>query len=63
LLEQVGRHGYWQAWRATEETGYGAARVLGEVASEFGHARRTLNFLTDRYLFPLRDEWFPMAEG
>lgn len=63
LLEQVGRHGYRQAWRATEGTSHSPARVLGELASEFGHARRTLNFLTDRYLFPIRDEWFPVAEG
>jgi len=36
--------------------------VLEDLASDgFGRARRILNFLTDRYLFPLRDHWFPTA--
>jgi hypothetical protein len=63
LLERLGRRSYWLAWKATEAGGFGMARVLGEVASGFGIARRSLNFLTDRYLFRLREEWFPMGEG
>jgi hypothetical protein len=32
--------------------------VLAEVSENFAAARRVLNFLTDRYLFPLRRQWF-----
>jgi hypothetical protein len=39
------------------------ARILGEVASGFGMARRSLNFLTDRYLFRVRERWFPMGDA
>jgi len=63
LLEQVGRRSYYAAWKATEEIGGSMSRVLGEVASGFGQARRILNFLTDRYLFPFRDQWFPLPQA
>jgi hypothetical protein len=63
LLERLGRRSYWLAWKATGAGGFGVARVLGEVAAGFGTARRSLNFLTDRYLFRLREEWFAMGEG
>ena len=62
LLERLGRGAYRSAWQAAGTQGRGTARVLEEVASDgFGRARRVLNFLTDRYLFPLRDSWFPSA--
>lgn len=62
LLERLGRAAYRSAWEASGSRGRGTARVLEEVASDgFGRARRILNFLTDRYLFPLRDSWFPSA--
>ncbi len=32
-----------------------AARYMGE---HFSDARRVLNTVTDRYLFPLREQWF-----
>jgi len=35
--------------------------VLADVAQRFGQARRILNYLTDRYLFPYRGRWFPTA--
>jgi hypothetical protein len=63
LLEQVGRRSYYTAWKATEGIGGSMSRVLGEVADGFGQARRILNFLTDRYLFPFRDQWFPLPEA
>jgi hypothetical protein len=63
LLERVGRRSYWLAWRATETSGFDVARILGEVASGFGMARRSLNFVTDRYLFRVRERWFPMGEA
>ena len=32
--------------------------IVAEVAEQFDLARRVLNFMTDRYLFPVRDNWF-----
>jgi hypothetical protein len=63
LLERVGRRSYHMAWKATEDIGGSMSRVLGEVADGFGQARRFLNLLTDRYLFPFRDQWFPLPEA
>src|SRR2546427_187730 len=34
------------------------AAVLAEVSENFAAARRVLNFLTDRYLYPMRRQWF-----
>lgn len=58
LVERVGRASYLLTWRAIGRPETGPARVLVEVAERFGDARRVLNFLTDRYLFPLREHWF-----
>jgi hypothetical protein len=57
LLELVGRQAYRIAGKTVEERS-GMSSVLDDVAEGFGHARRVLNFLTDRYLFPLRSQWF-----
>jgi hypothetical protein len=35
------------------------SRMLREVAERFDQARRFLNHVTDRYLFPVRGRWFP----
>jgi hypothetical protein len=32
--------------------------VLSELAERFIDARRILNVVTDRYLFPFRAQWF-----
>lgn len=61
LLEHLGRRAYLVAGRSAQ--GYGAPAVLVHLSEEFGHARRTLNFLTDRYIFPVRNRWFPLGEG
>ncbi|MGI8824983.1 MAG: hypothetical protein ACR2JC_04930 [Chloroflexota bacterium] len=58
LLEQLGRRSYHLASRAAEPPS-GMSRVLAEVAEGFEQARRLLNVLTDRYLFPFRERWFP----
>lgn len=58
LLERLGRRSYRIVWQGTWEPRAGPARVLGEMAERFGQARRILNFLTERYLFPSRGEWF-----
>lgn len=57
-LERLGVGCYREATaRAVERTG--ALEILDEVADRFSHARRVLNFITDRYLFAERDRWFP----
>lgn len=57
LLERLGRRSYRIAQRAADRR-TAMADVLGEVSENFAAARRMLNFLTDRYLFPLRQRWF-----
>jgi hypothetical protein len=57
LLEQLGRRAYRMAQEATDHRTAMAA-VLAEVSENFATARRLLNFLTDRYLFPMRRQWF-----
>jgi hypothetical protein len=58
LLEMVGSRAYRMAARLAAG---GVASVLIDVADRFSRARRILTFLTDRYLFPVRDQWFPAA--
>jgi hypothetical protein len=57
LFELVGRRAYQAAAQATQRPG-----LLEDLAGNgFARSRRVLNFLTDRYLFPLREQWFPFA--
>jgi hypothetical protein len=57
LFELVGRRAYQAAAQATVRPG-----LLEDLAGNgFARSRRVLNFLTDRYLFPLREQWFPFA--
>ena len=57
LLEQLGRRAYRIAQRGADRRATMAA-VLAEVSENFAAARRVLNFLTDRYLYPMRRQWF-----
>jgi hypothetical protein len=57
LLEQLGRRAYRIAEQAADRH-TGMTAVLAEVSTNFAAARRVLNFLTDRYLFPMRRQWF-----
>jgi hypothetical protein len=57
LLEQLGRRAYRIAQQGADR-GATMAGVLAEVSENFAAARRVLNFLTDRYLFPMRRQWF-----
>jgi hypothetical protein len=57
LLEQLGRRAYRIAQHGADR-GAPMAGVLGNVSENFAVARRILNFLTDRYLYPLRRQWF-----
>jgi len=57
LLEQLGRRAYRIAQQGADR-GAPMARVLSDVSENFAVARRILNFLTDRYLYPMRRQWF-----
>jgi hypothetical protein len=58
LLERLGRRSYRMVSRQARTAQSGMALVLEDVAEGFSQARRVLNFLTERHLFPLRDAWF-----
>ena len=62
LFERLGSTWYRTATRLASATGVpvtGTFAVVGEVADHFHEARRVLNAVTDRYLFPMRSRWFP----
>jgi hypothetical protein len=61
LLEHLGRRWYRLAHDAIPAPVPRDVRVLGELAERFNQARRILNVVTDRYLFPFRDRWFHSA--
>jgi hypothetical protein len=50
IMEWVGRSAYRRAGEAA-------------LAADFRTARRLLNVLTGRHLFPIRERWFPGAAG
>jgi hypothetical protein len=52
----------WYALAAARTPLAALSHTLGEIAARFDQARRFLNHLTDRYLFPVRARWFPQAE-
>ena len=55
-LEEIGRRAYATSAQAARG---GTASLLKELSEQFSPGRRFLNRLTDRYLFPLRESWFP----
>ena len=62
LFERLGSTWYRTAARLASAAGVpptGTFAVVGDVADHFHEARRVLNAVTDRYLFPLRSRWFP----
>jgi len=59
FLEGLGRRSYRMASAGTLPGAAGMADVLAEMAEDFSLARRVLNVLTERHLFPIRDRWFP----
>jgi hypothetical protein len=58
LLERLGRRWYRLAYQAAPVR-TAPLRVMDEVAQRFDQARRILNLITDTYLFPFRQRWFP----
>ncbi len=65
LLEELGRRWYRLAAAAVPAPRSRDVDVVAELGDRFDQARRVLNLVTDRYLFPLRDQWFgaPPASG
>ena len=64
LLGQLGPR--WYAMAARSAATYGAPMtaalaVVDEMGERFGEARRVLNVVSDRYLFPLRERWFGLS--
>jgi hypothetical protein len=57
VLEWLGPRWYHAAAERTPVAGL--SRLLDDLAARFDQARRFLNHLTDRYLFPVRNRWFP----
>lgn len=59
LFEALGTRWYRLAAATAPRPLTASVRVVEEVAGRFSHARRILNHVTQRHLFPLRDRWFP----
>ncbi len=62
LLEQLGSRWYRAAWELTPVR---TARlsVVAEVSGRFRQARRVLNHMADRYLFPAGGPWFTRPQS
>lgn len=61
LLEMLGARWYAAAVTSARSAGHpvtSALAVAGHMAEHFHEARRVLNAVTDRYLFPWREQWF-----
>lgn len=61
LLEELGRRSYRAAYELLPEPRPLSVRVLSVLPERFGEGRRIVSFLTERYLFPRRDELFGRA--
>lgn len=60
-LELTGALRYERAARHPLAVRCGEAPVLSRLSGGFRLARKALNYLTDRYLYPFRASWFPAA--
>lgn len=59
MLERLGRHWYGLAARtAAPAPMTGTMAVVADVAEQFAAARRSLDYLTDHYMFAHRTRWF-----
>ncbi|HEX2052379.1 MAG TPA: hypothetical protein VHJ78_01455 [Actinomycetota bacterium] len=58
LLERLGKRWYRLASRTMRHPVTGTMTVVAEMADHFSAARRSLNYMTDRHLFPYRAGWF-----
>jgi hypothetical protein len=62
LLEQLGQRWYHLAEHSVPVVS-GTMRAVHDMATQFREARRALNLVTDRFLFPERERWFPAPGG
>jgi hypothetical protein len=61
LLERLGSRWYSAAVASAHASGNPVTAplaVAGHMGEHFSDARRVLNAVTDRYLFPIREHWF-----
>jgi hypothetical protein len=63
FLEDLGRRWYRLAYTTAAHNRTFELETVGAIARRFSSARRTLNFVTDHYLFPLRERWFGTRPG
>jgi hypothetical protein len=61
VLEALGPRWYRLAVRQVRGPLTGTMRATADVAAHFPDARRILNFVTDRFLFPFRSHWFGVS--
>ncbi len=61
LLERLGRRWYGAAFDLMHPPVPADLAVIGELPERFHHARRILNLVTERFLFPQRDRWFGLG--
>jgi len=58
FLETLGQRWYRLAYATAARNRTFELELVATIAGRFSSARRALNFVTDRYLFPLRGRWF-----
>lgn len=63
MLEHLGAHWYRLAASRSGGSLTGTMRATIAVGEHFSEARRVLNHVADRYLFPFRRQWFPAMGG
>jgi hypothetical protein len=63
ILEALGPRWYRMAVRQVRGPLTGTMRATADMAAHFADARRILNFVTDRFLFPFRSHWFGVSGG
>jgi hypothetical protein len=61
LFEMVGELAYRTAVNGVPRPLTHSMRVVDDIATHFRMARRVLNLVTERYLFPMRSEFFGLA--
>jgi len=61
LFELVGERAYRSAVQGVPRPLTQSMRVVDDIARRFRMARRVLNLVTDRYLFPMRAQFFGAA--
>jgi hypothetical protein len=61
LLEHLGERWYRLAVASARPPLTSTMQSAATVAEQFRQARRVLNFVTDRFLFPWRGQWFGMG--